>query len=135
MENKRIVVIDDNPAMHSLVKCIVAFWSSEEYYQVEIFSAYDGIQGLQQVQIVRPDIILLDFQMPRMDGAQVAQALRTMGDTTPILAMTGTHQDDIPAAFLANCNVCLVKPFGASLLCHHIDGLLQRTHELVVSGK
>jgi len=31
MENKRIVVIDDNPAMHSLVKCIVAFWSSEEY--------------------------------------------------------------------------------------------------------
>ncbi len=123
MENRRILVIDDNPAMHNLVRCIITCWSSEKHYQIELFSAYDGIQGLQQVQIVRPDMILLDLQMPRMDGQEVAQILRTMGDTTPILAMTGAHQDDIPAAFLANCNACLVKPFGAPLLCQHIEAL------------
>jgi two-component system response regulator MprA len=78
----RILIVDDEPAVREALRRSLAF----EGYDTAL--AGDGIAALDQTEAYRPDAIVLDVLMPRMDGLTTARRLRATGVTTPILMLT-----------------------------------------------
>ena len=79
---RRLLVIDDDPASCRLV---AAIFKTEP---VEVVSAHDGPSGLVCLEETRPDVVLLDLQMPKMDGFEVLRAIRASHPGTPVVMLT-----------------------------------------------
>ncbi|TMZ49008.1 response regulator transcription factor, partial [Klebsiella pneumoniae] len=78
----RILVVDDDRAVRESLRRSLQF----NGYQVDLAS--DGAQALEKVATDRPDAMVLDVMMPRLDGLEVARRLRSVGDDLPILVLT-----------------------------------------------
>src|SRR5437870_3458376 len=112
MENARILVVEDDLMISELVRFALTKGSEEDGCEYDIALAHDGVQGLELVWKLRPDVIVLDIQMPKLDGYGVLKTLRSMGDTTPVIMMTATpRQEDQVNGFLAGCDAYITKPF------------------------
>jgi CheY-like chemotaxis protein len=86
----RILVVEDDPAWRALYRM-----TFEDRF--EVYEAADGHDGLSKVETVQPDVILLDFKMPRMDGADFVRRLRGRGEVPPIVMCSGvTDPSDAP---------------------------------------
>lgn len=81
-DTQRILIVDDEPAVREALQRSLAF----EGYDTEV--AVDGADALEKATLYRPDLVVLDIQMPRMDGLTAARRIRGAGDTTPILMLT-----------------------------------------------
>ena len=79
----RMLVVDDDPAWQALYR--MAFDD-----RFEIFEAMDGQQGLALLESVRPDVILLDLRMPKMDGLDFIRRVDLRGAHPPIVVCSGT---------------------------------------------
>jgi len=88
----RILVVDDN---RSVVRIIEAVLQKEGF---EILTAFDGLEGLQKARAEKPDLVILDIVMPRMDGYEVCRLLQDDPDTAaiPVLILTVRGQVDEP---------------------------------------
>jgi DNA-binding response OmpR family regulator len=88
----RILVVDDN---RSVVRLIEALLQKEGF---EVLTAFDGLDGLQKAREEKPDLMILDIVMPRMDGYEVCRLLQSDPDTVsiPILILTVKGQVDEP---------------------------------------
>ncbi len=86
----RVLVVDDEEQVLQLVASLL------EAQDHEVLQASDGEQALREVEVNRPDAILLDIMMPGVDGATVAQRLRETPDTAdiPIIFLTGLVDAD-----------------------------------------
>jgi two-component system NtrC family sensor kinase len=82
MERETILVVDDNK---EIVSALTDVLKSKDY---KILSAFNGRTGLHLALEKRPDLILLDWNLPQLSGYQVLQALRERGDETPVVLMT-----------------------------------------------
>lgn len=103
-----------------------------EGYDVD--TAPDGIEAMQLVERVGPDVVVLDVMMPVMDGLEVARRLRARGDATPILMLTARHEvSDRVAGLDAGADDYLVKPFALDELLARLRALLRRGE--VVAGE
>jgi len=119
----RVLVIDDDPGILNLVEKTLG---SRGY---EVFTAADGLQGLNRVQSTRPDIVILDKVMPDIDGFEVARRLRREPDFAhiPIVILTGASQlGDKLDAFNAGADDYLTKPFEVDELAARLAALLRR---------
>lgn len=96
----------------------------------EIFRSIDGIQTLEMVRSLKPDILLLDLHLPQMDGVEVLRTIRTGGINIPVL-VTGFLQSDEVCAELSRLRVSALfrKPCAAGVLASRI---LDVAEELVV---
>jgi DNA-binding NarL/FixJ family response regulator len=105
-EDLRIVVVDD----HSLFRRgLVGLLDEMENFRV-VGEAANGYEALDIVQARKPDIILLDINMPEMGGIEALAALREEGINTPILMLTISQQeDDLVGAIRAGANGYLLK--------------------------
>jgi CheY-like chemotaxis protein len=84
---RTILVVDDDEDLRSMVVLVL----EDAGYRVR--TAGDGIDALEHLARVRPDAILLDMRMPRMDGREFAKRLRTgAGSQIPLLVMTAAEQ-------------------------------------------
>jgi diguanylate cyclase (GGDEF)-like protein len=129
---KQILLIDDAKKIHPLVAALLA----EE--DVEIQSAYDGKYGLTLAASMRPDLILLDVEMPEMDGYETCKQLKMDADlfNTPVIFLTAKSATDEKVHGLELGAVDYVtKPFSpaellarvrASLRTHHVVQLLEQ---------
>jgi len=88
----RILVVDDN---RSLVRIIEGILQRQGY---EIVTAYDGVEAMEKVEATRPDLIVLDIVMPRLDGYQVCRTLQNDPETAtiPVLMLSVKGQLDDP---------------------------------------
>jgi len=87
----RMLVVDDDPAWRALYR--MAFDG-----QFEIYEATDGQQGLSLLGSVRPDVVLLDLRMPRMDGLDFIRRVDQTGMHPPIVVCSGTlNEGDHPS--------------------------------------
>ncbi len=131
----RILVVDDN---HSVVHIIEALLQKGGF---EVLTAFDGMEGLEKAQDEKPDLIILDIVMPRMDGYEVCRLLQDSPDTAaiPILILTIRGQVDIPdpddgsldlsiqeqmAGFEAGALDFVNKPIKAKELLKRVKALL-----------
>lgn len=118
----RILIVEDELAMRTaLVDCLEA-----EHYRV--LTANDGEQGLQRALDEKPDLILLDIMLPRLDGFAVCAELRRLSHPVPILMLTAKGQiEDRVAGLDVGADDYLVKPFSTDELLARVRALLRRT--------
>jgi len=119
----RVLIIDDEP---ELVKAVEVRLKANGY-DVEV--AYDGKEGIDKAKEIRPDLILLDFVMPMMDGYEVAREL--MADIEikqiPIVVLTASQQKDLKTRFREKgINAFIVKPFETSELLDMVNKYLSK---------
>ena len=121
--NERILVIEDDPAILKLLQRGLAY----EGYIVDV--ATDGRSGLNLARDHAPDLVVLDWMLPGMDGLEVCHRLRT-GGGVPILMLTAkdTIQDRVQGLD-ACADDYLVKPFNLDELLARIRALLRRTQQ------
>ncbi|MGA5355078.1 response regulator transcription factor [Streptomyces thermodiastaticus] len=127
---QRILIVDDEPAVREALQRSLAF----EGYDTEV--AADGAEALQKADTYRPDLVVLDIQMPRMDGLTAARRMRAAGDTTPVLMLTARDTvGDRVTGLDAGADDYLVKPFELDELFARIRALLRRSsYAKAVSG-
>ncbi len=85
-----VVIIEDSSTQSKLLAAQVS------KYGINVICAEDGLQGLRIVDIVRPDLIVLDVNMPRMDGYQVCMRLKRDPNTRhiPVIMITSNDSSD-----------------------------------------
>jgi len=121
-ETQRILIVDDEPAVREALQRSLAF----EGYGTEV--AVDGVDALEKATGYRPDLVVLDIQMPRMDGLTAARRMRGAGTTTPILMLTARDTvGDRVTGLDAGADDYLVKPFELDELFARIRALLRRS--------
>jgi DNA-binding response OmpR family regulator len=92
----------------------------------EVRSAVDGVEGLEVIRDRTPEVVVLDWMMPRLDGLGVAEQLGAAGAPPPrILMLTARNQQsDIDRALAAGVDDFLVKPFLGPDLLAAVDALI-----------
>ena len=117
----RILVVDDDRAVRESLRRSLQF----NGYQVEL--AADGQQALDWLADQRPDAMVLDVMMPRLDGLEVARRLRSTEDDLPILVLTARDAvSDRVAGLDAGADDYLPKPFALEELLARLRALLRR---------
>ncbi|MFG2986736.1 response regulator transcription factor [Streptomyces sp. NPDC048258] len=121
-DQQRILVVDDEPAVREALRRSLAF----EGYAVQ--TAVDGLDALDKAASYAPGLIVLDIQMPRMDGLTAARRLRAAGSVTPILMLTARDTvGDRVTGLDAGADDYLVKPFELDELFARVRALLRRS--------
>jgi two-component system response regulator MprA len=96
-----------------------------ENYEVELFE--DGLSALKSIQLRAPDAIVLDLQLPDIDGLEVCRRIRRAGDPTPILMLTARDAvNDRVEGLDVGADDYLVKPFDLAELLARLRALLRR---------
>jgi two-component system response regulator MprA len=117
----RILVVDDDRAVRESLRRSLQF----NGYQVDLAS--DGQQAMDAVTSARPDAMVLDVMMPRLDGLEVCRRLRGTGDDLPILVLTARDLvSDRVAGLDAGADDYLPKPFALEELLARLRALLRR---------
>ncbi|MFG3042727.1 response regulator transcription factor [Streptomyces sp. NPDC048330] len=121
-EAERILIVDDEPAVREALRRSLAF----EGYGTQV--AVDGLDALGLMESYAPDLVVLDVQMPRMDGLTAARRIRSGGSTVPILMLTARDTvGDRVTGLDAGADDYLVKPFELDELFARIRALLRRS--------
>lgn len=133
MDNLQVLIVEDDI---DLAKAII------EYFDLEGIGcdhASNGVLGLQLTRAHHYDAIILDLNLPKMNGLEVCKGMRALGIDTPVLMLTAKDTvDDKVAGFSIGADDYLVKPFAMEELIIRIQVLSRRrsgqTHKLTVSN-
>ncbi len=100
-----VLVVEDNPSNQILISMLL------KKIGLEVTLANDGAEGVEEAHRQKYDLILMDMQMPRMNGYQAAEKLRAEGFSTPIIAVTANAmKGDEEKCLQAGCDGYLSKP-------------------------
>jgi DNA-binding response OmpR family regulator len=117
----RVLVVDDEPALLQLVKTCL----EKDGYRV--LEASDGERGLQIALQEKPDLVILDFVMPKLTGLAVCAELRRLHFSSPILMLTGKREVEHRITGLSSgADDYLPKPFDIRELLARVKALLRR---------
>ena len=119
--NARVAIVDDDAAIRSALSRALRM----ENYDVDGYE--DGTSALRAFHIGAPDAIILDLQLPDIDGVEICQRIRKAGDNTPILMLTARDAvNDRVEGLDAGADDYLVKPFDLPELLARLRALLRR---------
>lgn len=122
---KKILVVDDEPSISMLLEFnlkLVGF---------DVQCVYDGEAVFDSIPSFRPDLIVLDLMLPKMDGIQVTRKLRSQGNMVPIVMLTAMQDLTDKIAGLDNgADDYMTKPFSPQELISRIQAILRRSQIL-----
>jgi len=119
---KKILVIDDAPSIIQLME----YWLKEAGYQILI--AKDGLEGYESAKKNKPDLIILDVMIPKLDGFSLCRLLKSDEQcrNIPIIIVTAREQkDDKELGRQAGANIYIEKPIEQDVLLGTIKKLLK----------
>ena len=120
MANEKILVVDDDTNICELLR----LYLTKEGYQVTV--ANDGEEGLEKFNQVKPDMVLLDVMMPKMDGLEVCRRIRKAGNT-PVMMLTAKGETfDKVLGLEMGADDYVVKPFNIRELMLRVRAILRR---------
>lgn len=115
-----ILVVDDSPDNRALIHLYL------KKTGIHVVSANNGKQSLEAVAKHSPDLILMDIQMPEMDGLEATRKLRTGGYSKPIIALTAhSAASEHKACLRAGCDEVMTKPVSQENLIRKMNNLLK----------
>ena len=124
----KVLIIDDSKAVHAFVKDCVS------KIKCECQQAFDGQQGLEvfKQKLTEPnfkyDLILLDWEMPKLTGPETLKELRKVSPDIPILMMTTRNSvDDLKAMLEAGVSEYMMKPFTPDIFFEKVETVLGRS--------
>lgn len=121
MKQDRILIIEDDPAMQRVLI------DNFEFSGCEVRSISDGGQAIQAVADFKPDLILLDVMLPRINGFDICRRLRKEGLATPIIMLTAKSQEsDIVLGLNLGADDYVAKPFSIDVLLARAGACLRR---------
>jgi CheY-like chemotaxis protein len=112
--SKRILVVDDDAGIRNVLATVL----EDEGYEVR--TAADGLEGLEEAQRSRPDVVILDFQMPNCDGPAFAERYRAAPNPAPIILLTASHQVRARCG-MVDADGCIGKPFDIDDLLRTVE--------------
>ena len=121
MTAERILVVEDNERNLKLIRDVLAFAG------YDIIEAVSGEEGVALAQECLPDLVLMDLQLPQMDGAEALRLLRESPSTraVPVVAVTAfAMKEDRERAFTAGFDGYLEKPISVRALPEQVRGFL-----------
>ena len=120
-DRRRVLVVDDEPDV--LLLCRVNL----EFEGYEVMEASDGVEAMSRVRERRPDVVLLDVMMPRMDGWQVLSELKADDELKdiPVVMLTAKVQDqDQIRGWSSGASEYITKPFSPLSLSQVLEDVL-----------
>jgi two-component system cell cycle response regulator DivK len=129
---KKILIVDDNVDSRELV---VKVLKNRDYQTIE---AVDGEDALEKAEATRPDLILMDLSLPKLDGYEVTRRLKRQEalQDIPIVALTAhAMKGDREKALEAGCEGYISKPINVRALPDLIKTYLQGNRERIVGGE
>lgn len=122
---RRVLVVDDEPSISMLIDFNL------KLVGYDVHCVYDGEAVFEAVQSFRPDVIVLDLMLPKMDGIQVCRKLRSQNNLVPIIMLTALQDLSDKIAGLDNgADDYMTKPFSPQELASRIQAILRRTSGL-----
>lgn len=119
---EKILLVDDE---EMIVESIEYALAQEGY---EVVKAFDGQEALQQVQLTKPNLIVLDLMLPKLSGLEVCRLLRREQNDVPIIMLTAKGEEiDRVIGLEVGADDYLIKPFSLRELVARIKALLRRS--------
>lgn len=120
----RILVVEDERAMRTAIEDAL---TAEGY---RVLTAADGVSGLHRALKEKPDLLLLDIMLPKLDGFALCAELRRLSHQVPVLMLTAKSQvEDRVTGLDAGADDYLVKPFSTRELLARVRALLRRARQ------
>ncbi len=127
----KVVVVDDAPDIIE----VVAFCFQLRWRGAEVLSAEDGGSALSLIETASPDIVILDVNLPDMDGFQVIRELRRFSQVPVIMLTVKGADTDIARGLELGADDYIVKPFSHIELIARVDAVLRRSRGMPVSSE
>ncbi|MGG1514473.1 response regulator transcription factor [Paenibacillus oryzisoli] len=122
---KKILIVDDEPSISMLIEFNLKLAG------FEVHCVFDGEAVFDAIQSFRPDLIVLDLMLPKMDGLQVCRKLRSQGNLVPIIMLTAMQDLTDKIAGLDNgADDYMTKPFSPQELISRIHAIHRRIQTL-----
>jgi two-component system chemotaxis response regulator CheY len=120
----KILLVEDSRTMRNIQRGILA-----QMGHSDVEEAADGLDALSRIADIRPDLLLVDWNMPNMDGLTLVKRLRAAGNRVPIIMVT-TEADKarVIQAIKAGVDNYVVKPFTPDVLNQRIQETLERAN-------
>ena len=125
MNERKVLVVDDDPDMREVLERIL------ETENLTVHTAVDGQDALQKTVAIKPDLILLDINMPHLDGLTLCQKIRTGPETQniPIIIVTGhSSRGRLEQCMEAGADDYLAKPFKMEELVMRVHAIFRTAH-------
>lgn len=117
----RLLLIDDDDALLDMLA--MAF----EDEGIEVVCAADGQQGLEEVARAKPDVVITDINMPRVDGFTLCRKLREQGNDVPLILLTSRDSEiDEALGLELGADDYVTKPFSSRVLVARVKALMRR---------
>lgn len=135
IESSAVLVVEDNAFMRSLMRGLLTHIGVKTIYE-----AADGVSGLELIANLAPTVVLLDWEMPILTGAELVRLVRSPGTfpfpDVPIIMVTGhAERWRVLAAMRAGVNEFLVKPLSAKALLYRMVSVLAHPRPTIAVGR
>src|SRR5690348_1540051 len=120
MATARVVIIDDEP---SLIKFVSQNLRARGY---DVADASNGLEGVERVKECKPDLVILDINMPGMDGLEACGYIRQISDAAIIMLTASGNEGDKIRALDTGADDYLTKPFAIGELMARVRAVLRR---------
>lgn len=122
MSKKTIIICDDNDPLAAVMKQVLF------KHGYEVMTAGDGLEGLDLVRAAKPDLLLLDLEMPELDGLGVLSFLKKMEGKRPYVVVVSAHEgaEKRRQAMELGAGEVWTKPFNSSELVARIGTLIDK---------
>lgn len=119
MGRPRVLVVDDDPVTRFVIREALSA-------EVDVLEAKDGREALRAFFSGRPDLVLLDIEMPEMNGRQVLSRIRELADTPVIMLTVRDDSSEVVRHLEEGADEYLTKPFRPRELAARVQALLRR---------
>lgn len=126
----KILLVDNSRTIRNIQKNVLS-----QIGCTDIAEAGDGVEALHEIAAHRPDLVLLDWNMPNMDGITLVRKIRETDRTLPlVMVTTEAEKSRVLEAIKAGVNNYVVKPFTAETLAEKITQTLSKAGAPAVAG-
>lgn len=123
----KVLIVDDDLALAD----VVSFTMRRAGF--EVVTAHDGQDALERWDAENPDLIILDLNLPKLDGLKVCQRIRSQSKTPIIILSVRGEEDDVVSGLEIGADDYIVKPFSPRQLVARADAVLRRSTAAPIS--